>query len=51
MSIFWSVLYGVFLANVAFYLLDILVDAVKSDKRRRNMDILLSKLEDEEDEY
>ena len=50
MSTLWSVFYGVLLANITFYLFDIVLDAVKSAKRKRDLQILFDKLEDEEDD-
>jgi hypothetical protein len=50
MSTLWSVFYGVLLANVAFYLFDIAVEAIKTAKRKRDFDLLLEILEDSEDE-
>jgi hypothetical protein len=50
MSTLWSVFYGVLLANITFYLFDIAVGAIKSTKRKRDFDILLAKLEDDDDE-
>ena len=47
MSTLWSVFYGVLLANITFYLVDIVIEAVKSTKRKRDLDILWESLEDE----
>jgi hypothetical protein len=50
MSTFWSVFYGVFLASTAFYLVDIIVEAVKETKRKRSVNNFFEYLEDLEDE-
>lgn len=50
MSTFWSVFYGVFLACSAIYLIDIVIEYVKGKKRKRDLQILFDKLEDEEDD-
>lgn len=50
MSTLWSVFYGVLLANITFYLFDVAVNAIKSAKNKRDLDLLWESLEDFEDD-
>lgn len=50
MSTLWSVFYGVLLANVTFYLVDIVIEAIKAEKRKRDINTFLEHVEDLDDD-
>lgn len=50
MSTLWSVFYGVLLANITVYLVNMVIEAVNSKKRRQDINTFLEYVEDLDDE-